>query len=319
MDAGAMEPDAQYEVFKFKIQCFFVIMATGLVGGLLPIRLRVKDRLLSFGNILSGGFFLAAGFTHMLAEAVEGFEKLEITFMGRELPFAYLLCMLGLLGTFFIERVVMGGHKHTHSPIDFMEEANSNSGHSHAHSHQSQQEAELSRGIKKESQPDDASRSNMYMLAVLLSLHSLIEGIALGVEDTMEDTTKVLLAIVGHKIFDAFALGISLVKNNIQSSQLIKLVCLFSLTTPIGIALGITFLPNPNQNLLAEVVKGISSGTFIYIALIEVILEEFENPKDRYLKFLLLLVGAFAMTILSSHGHEHGVHEHVEVQHSHSH
>jgi len=298
--------DEQYEVFKFKFQSFFIILCVGLVGGLLPLRLRVENRLLSFGNTLSGGFFLAAGFTHMLAEAVEGFEKLEITLLGRELPFAYILCMMGLLGTFFIEKVIMGGHKHTHSPIEFLEDAN----HSHSHNHHQSQEAELSRGIKKESEID--TRSNMYMLAILLSVHSLIEGIALGVEDTYEDTRSILIAITGHKIFDAFALGISLVKGNIQSSQLVKLVALFSLTTPIGIVMGITFLPNPSQSLLAEVVKGISSGTFIYIALVEVILEEFENPKDRYVKFLLLLVGAFTMTILSSHGHAHGVHEHSD-------
>jgi len=287
-------------VFKFKIQCVIILFITGLVGGLLPIRLKVKDRWLSFGNILSGGFFLAAGFTHMLAESVEGFNRLEIVWFGKELPFAYLLCMFGILLTFFMEKVAMNNHKHSHSPLDLVEVHPENGSH----------DAERSRGIvKAEGAGVEPQVLNMYVLAILLSVHSIIEGIALGIEDTLVDTTSILIAIAGHKIFDAFALGVSLVKNNVSAANLIKSVSIFAFTTPLGIILGLTLLPNPSESFFTEVVKAISSGTFIYIALVEVILEEFETSKDRFIKFFLLIVGVLVMTILSAHGqHDHGGH-----------
>jgi len=90
--------DTSEDVTAFKMKSLMVILITGLIGGLLPLKLRVKDRLLSLGNTLSGGVFLAAGITHMFPEAVEGFENLEIQ---STVPLPYLLCMFGMLGTFF--------------------------------------------------------------------------------------------------------------------------------------------------------------------------------------------------------------------------
>jgi len=89
------------DVTTFKIKCLIAILVTGLGGGLLPMKLRVKDRLLSLGNTLSGGVFLAAGIAHMFPEAVEGFEKLELK---TTIPLAYVFCMSGMLGTFFFLR-----------------------------------------------------------------------------------------------------------------------------------------------------------------------------------------------------------------------
>jgi len=102
----------------FKMKCLLAILVTGLCGGLLPLKLRVKDRLLSLGNTLSGGVFLAAGIAHMFPEAVEGFEKLEL---GTNLPVAYIFCMFGMLGTFFFEKVVVSG-RHNHGAIPAIED-----------------------------------------------------------------------------------------------------------------------------------------------------------------------------------------------------
>jgi len=279
------------DVTSFKLKCLVVILVTGLGGGLLPLKLRVKDRLLSLGNTLSGGVFLAAGIAHMFPEAVEGFEKLELE---TNLPLAYLFCMFGMLGTFFFEKVVVTGrHNHGAIPIDDpIEEQTSN----HLQSHN---EASLSRGIVK------TEKSNSWLLPFLLSIHSLVEGAALGFEDTVADTTNVLIAIIGHKLFAAFALGVNLTKNNVSSEKLIKMIVVFAIMTPLGILIGLMAMWNSSHNLMAEVVKAISAGTFIYIALVEVILEEFENPRDKYLKFALVVFGAIAMSLISSSGGKH--------------
>jgi len=44
-------------------------------------------------------------------------------------------------------------------------------------------------------------------------------------------------------------------------------------------------------------------------------MEEFETPKDRFIKFGLLIVGVITMSIISAHGD----HSHEAHIHSHSH
>ena len=46
-----------------------------------------------------------------------------------------------------------------------------------------------------------------YVLLILLSLHASVAGIALGVENSLATTTTLLIAIVAHKLLEAFALG----------------------------------------------------------------------------------------------------------------
>jgi len=294
--------DAPYDVFKFKIQCLLAIGGTAVLGGLLPLKLRVRDRLLSWGNTLSGGVFLAAGFTHMLSEAVEGFEKLDIHQSIGSFPLPYVLCMLGILLTFFVEKVMFSAHSH-HSFIATANASDSKDKEedSHDHHHVNIASGEKDKEIKD---PMHQGNWNMYVLCLLLSVHSLIEGAALGIEDNIPDATNVFIAIFGHKAFAAFAFGVNVVKHKTPTDQLIKLVLLFSSMTPIGILMGLTALQNTSNSALSETIKAVSSGTFIYIALVEVILEEFENPKDKYIKFLLLLAGASIMCFLST-GHAH--------------
>lgn len=39
------------------------------------------------------------------------------------------------------------------------------------------------------------------------------------------------------------------------------------------------------------VVSGIASGTFIYIALVDILLREFTVPQDKWIKYLLCCIG----------------------------
>jgi len=187
--------------------------------------------------------------------------------------------------------LISGRHNHGGIVDDLLDEQSN---------HEKHEEASRSRGIVK------TEKSNSWILPFLLSIHSLIEGAALGFEDTVADTTNVLIAIVGHKLFAAFALGVNLAKSNVSSDKLIKTVIIFSIMTPLGILLGLMAMWNSTHNFTAEVVKAISAGTFIYISMVEVILEEFENPRDKYLKFFLVVIGAVSMSLISSSGgHNH--------------
>jgi len=148
-----------------------------------------------------------------------------------------------------------------------------------------------------------SQRAQMYMIGWILSVHSLIEGIALGIEKSQSAVVSIFIAILSHKFFDTFAFGMSLVKaNSLSNRDSLKAIILFSLGTPLGIVLGLGALQNPANSTLAMLIKGLSSGTFIYIALVEVILEEFQRPNDRHMKFAVLLFSAIVMCLFTG-GH----------------
>jgi zinc transporter 1/2/3 len=311
-----MEPtgqEATSDIVTFKVQAVIVMCITVLIGGFFPLKLRMQEKWLSYANIFGGGVFLSAGITNMLRESVEGFEKLDYDL--EEFPFPYFLCLVGILFIFFIEKVLIhdDGHKHSssssHSHFDVFVEPSTTV----------EDASDRTRGIIKEKSPQkhDSSTMNVFVLAILMSIHSFVEGIALGVEDSVADARNVLIAILSHKLIDAFTFGTNLAKNaNVNTQNFMKWLFLFSLVTPLGVVLGTSVFHNLNAGSgFAEIIQALSAGTFIYISLVEIILPEFDVHVPRFekvIKFVLLFGGASLMAWVSVH-HSHsgeGAHQH---------
>lgn len=108
-----------------------------------------------------------------------------------------------------------------------------------------------------------------YILVILLSVHSVIAGAALGITSKLADLFIIGIAIVAHKGAEAFALGSHLRKHHLSREHMIRVLVLFSLMTPIGIAAGsfVSQLLSGHSGIVTEgVFNGVAAGTFIYIA-----------------------------------------------------
>jgi len=57
---------------------------------------------------------------------------------------------------------------------------------------------------------------------------------------------------------------------------------------PLGIGLG--WILSEEGSLITSIFESISAGTFVYIATIEVILDEFSNTRYKWSKYLIFLV-----------------------------
>jgi zinc transporter 1/2/3 len=68
------------------------------------------------------------------------------------------------------------------------------------------------------------------------------------------------------------------------------LILIFSFFTPVGILLGI-FLSDFKSKVIEGAVLAMSSGTFIYVAASEVIVEEFAITKYKFQKFFAFIIG----------------------------
>jgi zinc transporter 1/2/3 len=132
---------------------------------------------------------------------------------------------------------------------------------------------------------------------IALSVHSIFEGLAVGLTSDVSNAFSMVLAIAVHKGAAASSLGISLVKTFPDDFKLCRwLVFVFSLATPFGIILGMIL---SNSGPVYDVIfNSLAAGSFVYIACSEVIVEEFTIPGSRMWKLLAFLVGIAIITSL---------------------
>ena len=272
-----------------KIIAALATLLVGILGGIIPrlaARRQKSRRFLSLGNALAGGIFLGAGFIHLLPEAAEALEEVV------DYPLAALLAALGVGMLLLIDRVVF----------------------------------ESARALGS-AQPA-ATRQPIYpvVLLVVLSIHSIIAGIALGLEPEVAASVLVMLGILFHKGSAAFALMVSAHSAGADSRRLTLILSVFVVMTPLGILVG-TVAANLLEGTAATVIEGcfnaLAAGTFIYVAVLDVIdaeMSRFDDrvarfvssalmgegdvampvqDRDRFLKFVLVIAGLASMAVLA--------------------
>ncbi len=264
------------------------ILAVGIAGGAIPIlatRHHASHRVLSLGNALAGGIFLGAGFLHLLPEASEALEGVV------DYPLAPLLAAVGVCVLLLIDRVLL--------------------------------ETIRARGAEQGAVP----RHPVYplVLLVILSIHSVIAGIALGLEADLAASVLVMIAILCHKGSAAFALVVSVIASGVGSRRVWRALVVFVVMTPLGIVIG-TGASSLLQGQMATLIEGsfnaLAAGTFVYVAILDVISAEMSRiddriahfvrsamlgvddvpmpvqDTDRILKFLLVVIGLGGMAML---------------------
>ncbi|GBF88617.1 zinc transport protein [Raphidocelis subcapitata] len=135
------------------------------------------------------------------------------------------------------------------------------------------------------------------LLAGALCVHSLLEGMALGAQPTLRGTEDIFLAIVAHKGLAAYALGASIVESRASDAKFWTTIGLFAAATPVGIFLGYGFAAHSGG--VGAAVSALAAGTFIYVALMEVVPKELEDGRHRAAKMASMLVGFGLMSLLA--------------------
>jgi zinc transporter 1/2/3 len=133
-------------------------------------------------------------------------------------------------------------------------------------------------------------------LEVGIAIHSIIIGITLGTTVNKTSFVSLFIAMSLHQFFEGIALGSSIVKAKIlEFWKVMSMVGLFSFSTPIGIIIGIltnnSYNPESKTSYLTQgIFNAISAGVLIYMALIHLIIEDFNNNDiNGNIKFLMLI------------------------------
>lgn len=128
-----------------------------------------------------------------------------------------------------------------------------------------------------------------------LSIHTLFDGVALGSSFTAGIGVSVFLAIAAHKIPASLALGSILAHAGYRRRTALLLLFVFALTIPLGA--GLYFLADNllNGARVTAWALAFSAGTFLYLALADLLPQVHRKVGMRWRTNLALLCGVFAM------------------------
>jgi solute carrier family 39 (zinc transporter), member 1/2/3 len=257
------------------------VLLAGLLGGSLALRSGRSGRLaghLGHANAFASGIILGTGLLHMLPDAHEILHEIYPSY-----PVAFLLAAAAFLLLLLVEHVLLGQRGHSHG--------------------------ELARHGQHELASEVAvhaadHRLASFVLLAGLSVHSILSGVALGAQNEASSTAAILVALILHKATEGFALGVSLTRNRVEPHLSWWLLLGFAAATPLGIAAGAVatqYLHADFALAFEGVFSAAAAGTFIYIASLDMIGEEFSHGDRPFAKWLSALVGLALAAALAWH------------------
>ena len=136
------------------------------------------------------------------------------------------------------------------------------------------------------------------VLVFSLALHSVFEGLAVGLQRDQARAMELCLALVLHKGILAVSLSLRLLQSHLRAQVVAGCGILFSCMTPRGIGLGTALAESagPLHQLAQSVLEGMAAGTFLYITFLEILPQELATSEQRILKVILLLAGFALLT-----------------------
>ncbi len=279
----------------FALLTFYCLLILGasVVGGMIPIWIRLTHRGMELAVSFVAGVMLGVGLLHMLPHALEqarisspGAEGLEITLM--------LWVLAGLLTMFFIERFFCFHHHGVEGGEVACQHAHGEEPSSHAPPH-----------------GHDLTWSGA---ALGLTLHSIIAGVALAA--SVEHGHGMSLAGLGpflvilfHKPFDSMTIATLMARGGWSMPWRHLINGLFSLAIPLGVGIFYGGILGPSSGTTLAYALAFAAGTFLCIALSDLLPELQFHAHDRGKLSLALLVGlalAYGVCRLEAGSHSHG-------------
>ena len=258
-----------------------LIVAVSLLGGMLPLATVLTHTRLQTYLSFAAGSMLGAAFFHMLPEAVR---------MGT--PQTIRWSALGLLSLFFLERFFSFHH---HEPQDadpgHIQDGGAEDHGDHLHHHPQREGNATTQAL------------SWGTAAFGLAVHSLVGGVALASAIAADFAERrgvgatgwgVFLATVLHKPADALTIVSLMLRSGVPRRRAHLVNFGFALMIPAGVglfAIGLGQLSPLAASTWTSVALSFSAGTFLCIALSDLLPELQFHSHDRMKLSLALLAG----------------------------
>ncbi len=235
-------------------------------AGALPTQLaamnRPRNHLVYYGEAFASGTFLGASLLHMLPDAIDNLSKISVW----EYPVATTLTGVGFLVMLMIERIGIIYKDHSE--------------------HAKHVECSIL----------------SYILLIILSFHSIIVGLSLGLEQGKMEAIVLMVALMLHKASAGFAFGMTLRYSSFKHLHRYLMIAIFSLSTPLGIAIGlyITHYAHMSISSLTEgMFDSVAAGTFLYMTMHLMQTRDPYPMPQRLASLGIVIVGFVMMAVLA--------------------
>lgn len=256
-----------------------------LAGASIPVARPQTRRRTELFLSFSAGVMLGAAFFHMLPEAVH---------LGGLSSLGFVL--VGFLFLFLLERYVL-----VHW-CEEPEEAGCEVHGFHPHVHPAEASA-----IAAPAAAHGIHGTIGLAAFIGLSIHTVSDGFALGAALDAGVGTSVFLAIFAHKIPSSFSLAAILLHERWSRRRTLLLCFAFSLAVPLGAALYFGASGYLDRATFAPRALAFSAGSFLHLAVADLIPDLHRNRTARLPLSLALIAGIGVMLALSwalpDHGH----------------
>ncbi|XP_020204041.1 zinc transporter 1-like isoform X1 [Cajanus cajan] len=314
------------KVLLYKLGSIASILFVGALGVSLPLlskkipTLNPKNDIFFMVKAFAAGVILATGFVHILPDAFENLTSpcLKDNPWGK-FPFTGFVAMLASIGTLMVDSFATGFYHRQHFnpskqvPTVDEEMGDDHAGHIHVHTHATHGHAHGPSTLSSEgSITPEVLRQRIIsqVLEIGIVVHSVIIGISLGTTESIDTIKPLLMALSFHQFFEGMGLGGCISQAKFESKSMAIMATFFSLTTPIGIIIGMGVSSVYKENSpIALAVEGVfnsaSAGILIYMALVDLLAADFMNPRlQNNMKLQLganisLLLGAGCMSLLA--------------------
>ncbi|MCD7451742.1 hypothetical protein HAX54_013340 [Datura stramonium] len=304
------------EALKYKMAALASILVASTIGVCIPVLGKAIPALSPERNFFfiikafAAGVILSTGFIHVLPDAFESLTSpcLKENPWGN-FPFSGFVAMVSAMATLMVDTYANSYYnKKSMKKSGVVSQSGDEGGVVHAHSHghvhgsasmMADSESELLR-----------YRVISQVLELGIIVHSVIIGISLGASESPKTIRPLVAALTFHQFFEGLGLGGSIAQAKLKTRAIAIMTLFFSLTTPIGIAIGLGITNVYDENSpTALIVEGIfnsaSAGILIYMALVDFLAADFMHPRmqgNGKLQLganISLLLGAGLMSLLA--------------------
>lgn len=303
------------EAFKYKMVAIASILVAGALGVCIPVLgkaipgLSPEKNLFFIIKAFAAGVILSTGFIHVLPDAFESLTSpclKEIPW--RDFPFSGFIAMVSAMATLMVDTYATSYYKNKSGKNGVVAQSGDEEGvihvHSHGHAH----------GTTSMIGDSDSELLRYRVISQVLELgiivHSVIIGIALGASESPKTVRPLFGALTFHQFFEGMGLGGCIAQAKFKNRAVAIMALFFSLTTPMGIAIGLGITNVYDENSpTALIVEGVfnsaSAGILIYMALVDFLAADFMHPRmqgNGKLQLganIALLLGAGLMSLLA--------------------
>ncbi|KAL6488938.1 hypothetical protein MHYP_G00026790 [Metynnis hypsauchen] len=305
--ASAQMPHLDIPGFDFELGSIFLLFSSTVLCGFAPLWLlkgtgrcglysESRHRMLDLLGCCAAGVFLASCSLNMVPSYLTGMSE---TFRGLgvtlRFPVPEFILAVGFLLVLVIEQVVLALREHSGNHMAEKEALLVGS------IDQAHLRSEVSRGRGSGVHVEVSSLSTVRVCVLVfsLSLCSVFEGLAVGLQGDDGQGLELCLSLLLGKGLTALSLAVKLMQTQLRRAAVTACLLLFSAMCPLGAVLGMGFRQThttPQYQLARSTLQGLAAGSFAYVILMEVLPHALSSSGQRILKVTLLLTGFTAVT-----------------------